>query len=326
MAIISIPSSIGGVTIPGTSTNGPLGALFNDIFGTTNLQYPRDLQSLTRGHYIMFEIKDINPIGYDSSTNYSLGSGLLNGASNLGKNVLNSVENLFSSSSSGNGTTATDSTLTAQTYTTRGTISLYIPETMAFSYASQYNDISATSVGAQAIGAALNTVENLLPVSKGTFGKALNSAKDIVSGDAVKLGLKAAGLAVNPKLQLLYEGLGFREYQMAFTFTPYSQQEAKEVTTIINTFKKYAAPRLVDGSGGMFFIPPAVVQPTFYFNGQINKNVNAVTESVITNIQVNYSPNGWSTYNDGAPVQTTLTIDFKETKVLDRDTLVGGNY
>ena len=327
MAIISIPSSIGGVTIPGTSTNGPLGALFNDLFGTTNLQYPRDLQSLTRGHYVMIEIKDINPIGYDSSTSYTIGSGLSNAASNLGGQIANSIQSFFSGgNSSSSGTTATDSTLTAQTYTSRGFISLYIPESMAFSYNSQYNDVSVTSVGAQAIGAALNTVESLIPAAKGAVGKAINSAKDIVSGDAVKLGLKAAGLAVNPKQQLLYEGLGFREYQLAFTFTPYSQAEAQSVTQIVNTFKKYAAPRVVDGSGGMFFVPPAVFQPKFYFNGQENKNVNAVTESVITNIQVNYAPNGWSTFNDGNPVQTTLTIDFKETKVLDRDTLVGGNY
>ena len=142
-----------------------------------------------------------------------------------------------------------------------------------------------------------------------------------------KLGLqKEAGLAINPNLQLLFEGINFREYQMAFTFTPYSQQEADTVNQIIKTFKMYAAPRIVKGAGGMFFIPPAVFQPTFYFNGQVNDKVNAVTESVITNIDVNYGPNGWATFSDGNPVQTTLTLQFQETKILDRGTMVEGNY
>ena len=47
---------------------------------------------------------------------------------------------------------------------------------------------------------------------------------------------------------------------------------------------------------------------------------------MIENIDVNYAPNGWSTFGDGSPVQTTLTIQFKETELLDRDTLVTGNY
>ena len=318
MAIISIPSSIGGVTVPGTSTNGPLGALFNDLFGTTNLQYPRDLQSLTRGHYVMIQIKDINPVGYNEKTGYNV-SGVAQAAETFGST-------LAQITAFGGLSIAANEDLNPQTYVPRGTISLYIPETMAFSYGSQYNDVSVTSAAGHAIGAVGNIIKDLIPGSDSAIGKAITSSPDIVSADAAKLSLKSTGVALNPKLQLIYEGLGFREYQLAFTFTPYSQQEAQQVTTIINTFKKYAAPRVVKGAGGMFFIPPAVFAPKFYFNGQENKNVNGVAESVITNIQVNYSPNGWSTFNDGSPVQTTLTIDLKETKLLDRDTLVGSNY
>ena len=76
MAIISIPSSIGGVTVPGLATNGPLGILFNNPFARTNLQYPRDLQSTTRGHYVTFEIRDINPIGYQTDSSYTLSTAL----------------------------------------------------------------------------------------------------------------------------------------------------------------------------------------------------------------------------------------------------------
>ena len=64
MAIISIPTSIGGVNIPGSLINGPLGSLYSNIFQTDTLQYPRDLQSMTRGHVVHFTIKKTTPVQY----------------------------------------------------------------------------------------------------------------------------------------------------------------------------------------------------------------------------------------------------------------------
>jgi hypothetical protein len=348
MAIISIPSSIGGVSIPGTTTNGPLGLLFNNPFGQTNLQYPRDLQSSARGHYVTFLIKDINPIGYESDSSYSLSS-LFSGVvdkllpasagqaattSFLGADGSSDGSAIMDAAANGSAPAVAvkeELKLSPQKYTDRGSISLYIPDTMNFSYGASYNDISLTGVIGKAIGATAgvigDAISSKIKKADSSIGQALGGLKNIASADAAKLILKEGGLAINPKLQLLFEGIGFRSYQMAFTFTPYSQQEAEQVTKIINTFKQYAAPRLVNGSiGGMFFIPPAVFQPKFYFNGQENKKINAVTESVITNIDVNYGPNGWATFNDGGPVQTTLTLQFKETIILDRKTLADGNY
>jgi hypothetical protein len=349
MAIISIPSSIGGISIPGTATNGPLGLLFNNPFGQTNLQYPRDLQSSARGHYVTFLIKDIIPIGYESDASYSLSSavsGLIDKVlpASAGQATTNAALSALDPSADGsaimnaveNNTAPAvavkeELKLAPQKYADRGSISLYIPETMNFQYGMSYNDVSLTGVIGKAVGTALGVVGDVIgskiKKADSSIGQALGGLKNIASADAAKLILKEGGLAINPKLQLLFEGIGFRSYQMAFTFTPYSQQEAEQVTKIINTFKQYAAPRLVNGDiGGMFFIPPAVFQPKFYFNGQENKKINAVAESVITNIDVNYGPNGWATFNDGGPVQTTLTLQFKETVILDRKALVDGNY
>ena len=67
MAIISIPTSIGGVTIPGTATKGPLGALFDSKYKMANYQYPRDLGSATKGHAIKFTINETDPISYQKA-------------------------------------------------------------------------------------------------------------------------------------------------------------------------------------------------------------------------------------------------------------------
>jgi hypothetical protein len=308
--------------------------LFNNPFSQTNLQYPRDLQSTARGHYVTFLIKDINPVGYEAGTDYSIGGGLLN----VAKGALNSIGQALANAEGysdfveSTSAVAASATFSPETTTTRGSISLYIPETMNFSYSAGYNDVSLTAVIGEGISGALGVLgKKLGSAEKGSraykIGEGINSMSSVASADAAKLALRSAGLAINPKLQLLFEGIGFRTYQMSFTFTPYSQQEAEAVTKIVNTFKQFAAPRIVKGNtGGMFFIPPAVFEPKFYFNGSENKKINAVKPSVIENIDVNYAPNGWSTFGDGAPVQTTLTIQLKETEILDRDTLVTGNY
>ena len=41
-------------------------------------------------------------------------------------------------------------------------------------------------------------------------------------------------------------------------------------------------------------------------------------DCVLTNIQVDYAPNGWSAYNDGYPVETRLTLTFKETDIVTK--------
>ena len=111
---------------------------------------------------------------------------------------------------------------------------------------------------------------------------------------------------------------------MTFTFTPYSQQETEQVRKIIQMFRQNAAPRIVTEAAGMFFVPPSSFTLDFLFNGQKNPYVTTVAESVIESIDVNYSPNGWSTTDDGAPVQTILTMSFKEIELIDRTKIKDG--
>jgi len=316
MAIISIPSSIGGVTIPGSVTNGPLGMLFGKSGGKDSLQYPRDLGSATRGHSVRFEIKEIQPVGYQEGkeTSFkSIGSGIVESA---GKVVNTAIE--LAKNGNTNGMKPEDKaniSLEPNKSKVVATIDLYMPETMAFQYQSSYNDISlkeAVQSAAQAVAGGR------------IAGSIVQGVNGVIDSDIAKLTLKSQGLAINPMQQMVFQGIDFREYQLAFTFTPYSKQEAQTVEKIIKMFKTHAAPRITTGAAGMFFIPPSVFNIKFLFKGKENKNVNKVAESVITSIDVNYAPNGWSTHSDGAPVQTTLTMNFKETVLIDRAKIEAG--
>jgi hypothetical protein len=39
---------------------------------------------------------------------------------------------------------------------------------------------------------------------------------------------------------------------------------------------------------------------------------------------VDYGPNGWATFNDGSPVQIKLTLQFKETVIVDKNKIKAG--
>ena len=163
MAVISIPNSIGGVSIPGALVDGPLGTLFGNKFGRTDLQYPRDLQTSTRGHVVVININEITPATYES-----VKSSFIKGKDKFVGAVNNAVNNAGSSLESGwnaaksyvddvrSGKISLEGELDKSvaglkdflgndsiniknpTKKSVATISLYIPDTMAFTYNASY--------------------------------------------------------------------------------------------------------------------------------------------------------------------------------------------
>jgi hypothetical protein len=188
-----------------------------------------------------------------------------------------------------------------------------------------YGNLSLTDV-AKELGDAANFGKKDNPILSrlNKYGKALSAGISASQSSAAKLLLRSQGLAVNPNQQLMFDGIDFRTYQMAFTFTPYTKEEAETVKKIINTFKYHAAPEITTAGAGMFFIPPSTFDVSFMFNGKMNKNVNKVAESVLESVDVNYAPNGWAAHDDGAPVQTTLTLSFKEMELIDKTKIRDG--
>ena len=306
MALISIPTSIGGVSIPGGLINGPLGALFGSKYGSNFLQYPRDLSSATKGHVVQFSVNEIQPIGYEEGKTYSLPSSVAEGASFVQKLL--------------DGSSEVNLSLNPKKKRKTATISLYIPDTMNFQQNAGYTNLTLLGVASEVAGA--------IPGSKNpiinTLLKTPSVALSAVQSNAAKLALKSQGLAINPQQQLMFDGIDFRDYQLAFTFTPYSREESDTVTQIIKMFRQSAAPQIVTGGAGMFFVPPSTFDVDFLFNGVRNTNVNRVAESVITSIDVNYAPNGWAATENGAPVQTTLTMNFKEIELIDSNKIKNG--
>lgn len=356
---ISIPTSIAGISVPGT-INGPLQLLYGNKFEFKGLKYPRNLGTdATRSHVIKFTSYAPKP-GYENQTASKVGA-VIKGTYEFGKQtasvVAENTQNLFTGGPTkelpGASTqftsdlnalisdiSASDVPRVADT-----SIALYIPDTVNVSYGATYDDISLTeSLGkayflAQAgtsmidlfSGGADKTMEQLAnkaasdPFIRTTLanlaGKALGASN---LGDLVARGI---GQAINPQLQVLFRGVGFRTFQFDFVFTPYSKEETEEVKKIIQAFKFAAAPEINPlgyFSQGLFMKVPYPFKIEFLYKGKENPYVHKIGETVLENINVDYGPNGWATFNDGSPVQIKLTLQFKETVVVDKNRITAG--
>ena len=232
-----------------------------------------------------------------------------------------------------------------------GMIALMIPEGMTATYDQEYEGISIT----QALGAAGFIAQAAGSAGTSSTGKVNGVNPYLAEGAAMlagrfmgeqvaKIGTFAtSGMVVNPQIELLYTSPTLRKFTLDFRLVPRNENEAKilfgrfdrqanstqEVKTedlgILNLLKYYSAPKIVENTGGRYFVPPAQFQLEFYrgaqdFNGNLFKTKNCVLESV----NLDFGPNGFATHRDGVPVEIRMQLTFQETVMLDRTAILQG--
>ena len=142
-----------------------------------------------------------------------------------------------------------------------------------------------------------------------------------------------AGLAVNNHMALVYRGPGeFRTHDFVFQFFPKDKDESLVIQKILTDLKNGMTPRLSGGLGGNnqrltapFFKSPRQYKIKFFpghklSDGTFSDYLFKIGTSVLTSMSVNHDPQGIVGFHeDGAPVQTTLSLNFKEIEYLLSD-------
>ena len=210
----------------------------------------------------------------------------------------------------------------------KNNIALYMPDTLQFSYNQSYSEVSTNFGMAQAAANIISGVVDGKPVLDTSTKNLTPFVYEAISslGDIGKVNFIAAtNQVLNPQLELIYSSPNFREFNFQFAFYPRSKQEAQQVFKIINLFKFHQAPEIKSGDAGFFLIPPSLFDLDFMVNGTVNQNLPKLSSCVLTRIDVDYAPNGWTAYETpnrydvgvaggtGTPVATRLNLTFKET-------------
>lgn len=141
----------------------------------------------------------------------------------------------------------------------------------------------------------------------------------LTKGPNAELLSAQSGLASNPKKENLFKSVDFRTFTFEYQFFPRSAQEAEYVQNIIYEFKYHMHPEYKDDNN-FLFIYPSEFDIFYYNNGQENLHLHRHTSCVLTEMNVNYTPNAlFNTFAGGMPTQINIQMTFKELAILTKD-------
>ena len=238
--------------------------------------------------------------------------------------------------------------LSRKTKRLKSTISMYMPDTVQSTMSHQFQGISMTNAlglvgaigqGASAVGTSVSEYFKGLVGDKNASpdlrGSGMGSLAELAGtaaqssggfGEGIKEAiLFSAGLAQNPQVEILYQQTEHRNFTFTFKMIPRTAKEAQTIRDIVKQFKFYAAPELLPGAQGRFFIPPAEFDIKFFYNNAENLNINKISTCVLTRVDVNYASAGqWTTFDDGMPVETMLQLEFQELEIMHKQRIMDG--
>ena len=349
--------NIAGLNIEGN--NSTLGSVFGANQGTSSniLTYPINVDSdPQQGHYIMFMINERIPGKVAKNKNAK-------GLSEAQKKVIAeqnvaledsedwepNIEDLPKGGVGSAGGKLNRSIVMEKLPTQRlkTTIALYMPPSVSVTYNVKYGDqeIGALAMaGSAAIdafkGAGDGTATKLKAALQAATGDAakegltnmLNASIDTIAPGAQALSQLASGSVVTPRMEMMFEGVGRRNFQYTFAFLPKSVQEAKLVEDIIYHFKFYAMPKYSNPTTRREMDIPGTFDIQYMYRGSENNFLNKVSTCFLTNVSVEYGADRFTAYEPtsgkrggGAPPQKSkLTLDFTELEVLSQDHIAQG--
>lgn len=180
-------------------------------------------------------------------------------------------------------------------------------------------------------------------VKQAALGLATNLAETKGLGAAVG---SISGRVLNPRLEKLFKEKNIREFTFSWDFYPRNAEEVANIKDIIDTFRYHSHPALSksDDAGKdaskeeavastkIMLRVPAEFEIRFLSSSnspgsvgyEENPYIPKIGRCVISNITVDYTPNGLSTFQDNSPTATTLTITVSEVTQMTRETVEKG--
>jgi len=210
------------------------------------------------------------------------------------------------------------------------TIALYIPNKIVNNGSLSYNGVDFSL--ARALSGTLQRGQygDLAALGRRGIASFFDSLTNIIGTNlnAEQAMQAVSGLAINPRQEMLFNGVQVRTFDFTFSFAPRNKGEAQTTNQIIREFRKYAHPSL-HGTGAMLNVP-AEFEIRYYkvFNNDVtaeNLFLNKIGRCALTAVNVDYTPNAvMSTFPDGSPVRTSLTMSFQELRPLTREDIEEG--
>lgn len=161
--------------------------------------------------------------------------------------------------------------------------------------------------------AALGGLEGLARVGKATVDMLPGAENLAVEGSY------QTGLTVNERKKLIFEGLDFRTFSFSLLLQPNNAGEQGAMEAWIRRVKFDSAPD-VQANGGLFIYPDY-----FVFEWEKMNNLFKTGPCAITNISVNYTPDGiWSENVDAKPTAMRVNLAISEIEIATKEKIGAG--
>ena len=218
-------------------------------------------------------------------------------------------------------------------------IALYMPPAVSVNYGANYNDqeigvlaasganiiqafMGGSSGGGTAAGVGAATKAAGAGI-KDAINKGSMAALDAVAPGASALIAMERGKIITPRMEMMFAGIGRRNFSYDFTFIPKSKQESDRVEEIIKMFKVHMHSDFIDGNVREMKIPD-YFNIRYMYRGNENEHLNKISTCVLSKLDVNYGSDRYVSYDDGAPQTTKISLSFTEMEIITRDKIENG--
>ena len=340
----------------------PTGKLDIDPLSFSTMSYPMDVQNnFQNGHYMLFyvNVQEKTKYEYEKSDTIKINDyDGIKGESSKEARYQKLQKAKKSYKKNNNPTTTEDkvigvdkrgndivrkgvSPLFNNTRRITDSVAMYLPSDIKETTAAAYTDAALGILGfaaAQGINLAGKDAEGIarsLVASTGQIldkaaKKAVSELAEVVTGaeGTEQLINKAQGQADNPYMEVLFDAMQLRTFTYNFTMSPRNEEEAYEVQRIIQLFRFHMAPELRPGVNRYLGLPSQFDIHYMFLSKEgvasENNYYNRVATCVLQNCEINYTPTGVKSFEDGGPVQTTMVLTFKEIELLTKDKIAQG--
>lgn len=211
-------------------------------------------------------------------------------------------------------------------------IALHMPSPVIFNQHNVYEEISLTALAGKLGIASVNLGAKFLAdktLGAGRYATSLGQGLGKLAGAAGNaIGGTASLLQspINPMVEILFSNTPQRQFTFEVLMAPRNEKESESIRQIVETLRFHASPELSDTTlNGLFWIPPADFDITFFNKGRENVNLIRINTCVMERIEVDYAPAGvYSTFRNGHPVAVRLSMAFRELEPMHKQRVLQG--
>ena len=185
----------------------------------------------------------------------------------------------------------------------------------------------------KATSGGLDLLQKVKDGGDGDIGQVLSAtlaklalSKAGINVDPAQFITRSTGRAINPNLELLFNGPKLRNFTFGFQFAPNNEGEAIEVRKIMRFFKQGMLPQGgARGGNNIFLGSPNVFRIKYRSGTQRIKSLNMFKVCALTAVEFDYTPdNVYQSYDDpnaiSQPIRTSMALSFTElTPILESD-------